>query len=252
MSLLGFLYWAESPRQAAAPLAALHGLLMTATRVVGVPLVIAPVIHALLTRDGSTTTVRRVVNVVLSAVAAGLGCSLFFGFCWWQFGQWDLYMKTEAVGWDVHADYLGLFSWRIFHIGWPHQSQGYIDPEYLSRLCVPVGLLVFVVLVMAEWRLARVVPASGWRGRAAYVVCAWLLFYVPVSAHCTRSMSSMIRFSLCVQVMLALGVVHLLARTWPQVRSRGWLAVAAVTWALVSGSFQVALTYRFTHSLWVA
>jgi hypothetical protein len=252
LNLLGFLYWAESRHPAAAPVAALHGLLMTATRIVGVPLVIAPAVHVLVTRDGPGLPMRRLVRALLVGAGAGLGCVLFFAFCQWRFGHWDMYMRANEAGWGVQPHYRGLFSMRIFHVGWPRWSQGFIDPEYLSRLSVPVTLGLFAALLVAQWRLGRTMPDSGWRQRAAYLVCAWLLFYVPVSAHLTRSMSSMIRFSLCVQVMLALAVVHLLVRTWPLRRSRRWLMATAVVWALVSASFQLALTYRFTHGRWVA
>jgi hypothetical protein len=257
MNLLGFLYWAQSSHPAAKPMAALHGVVMTATRIVGLPLVIAPLIDAWLSRRDSTAGLalgkRRLAVALLVGAGASLGCLLFFGYCQWRYGQWDLYQKTQAAGWGLHADYLGLFSPAIFRIHWPLRSEGFIDPEYLSRLSVPATLLLLGVLALVEGRLAWSLPDSGWRARAVFLVCAGLLFYVAASAQSTRAMSSMIRYTLCVQVMLALAVVHLLSRVGSgssPTRRLAW-AVAAV-WGAVSASFQLALTYRFTHGQWVA
>jgi hypothetical protein len=257
MNLLGFLYWAQSSRPAARPAAALHGLLMTATRIVGVPLVIAPVIDACLCRSdapsGLAAGKKRLTAPLLVGAGASLGCVLFFGYCQWQFGQWDLYQKTQAAGWGLHADYVGLFKPAILGIHWPQWGEGFIDPEFVSRLSVPATLVCLGALAAVEWRLAQLIPGSGWRARAAFVVCAWLLLYVSASAQSTRAMSSMIRYTLCVQAMLALAVVHLLSRVGPassRTRRCAW-AVAAL-WGTASASFELALTYRFTHGQWVA
>jgi hypothetical protein len=257
MNLLGFLYWAQDTRPAARPAAALHGLLMTATRIVGVPLVIAPVIDAWLSRDAAASGLanrgRCLAVPLLVGTAASLGCLLFFGYCQLRFGQWDLYQRTQAAGWGLHADYLGLFSPAIFRVHWPQWGEGFIDPEFLSRLSVPATLVCFVILVAVEWRLARLRADSGWRARAVYLFCAGLLFYVSASAQSTRAMGSMIRYTLCVQAILAPAVVCLLSRLGPRTpRTRRLAWAAAAVWGIVSASFGLALAYRFTHGLWVA
>jgi hypothetical protein len=253
MNLLGFLYWVQSDHATAKPAAALHGILMTATRIVGVPLVMAPIIQAWLCTSHPAAGQKRLAIPLLVGAAASLGCLLFFGYCQWRFGQWDLYQKTQAAGWGLHADYVGLFSPAILRIHWPRASEGFIDPEFLSRLSVPATLCFLGSLVGVECRLARLRPDSGWRTRAIFLICAGLLFYVSASAQSTRTMSSMIRYTLCVQAMLALGVVHLFSRSGPARSSpaRSTWALAAVC-GLVSASFELALTYRFTHGQWVA
>src|SRR5262249_17122895 len=113
MSVLGFLYWAEQPHRGAGAIAAVHGVVMTATRIVGVPLVAVPLLHACLT-GGRRLELRRLVRPLLLGAVALLGCGLFFAFCQWRFGHWDLYTRANAVGWGVHPHYLALFSERIF------------------------------------------------------------------------------------------------------------------------------------------
>jgi hypothetical protein len=190
---------------------------------------------------------------LIVSMLASLGSLLFFAYCAWHFGHWNLYMQTEQVGWQVKPDYLGVFSTRIFHIHWPHLDHGGMDPEFLSRLCVPVILFLFIGLLYWEWRLARRSSTSGWQERAGLYLCAWLMFYIPAAGHCSRGFSSMIRFALCIQVVLVMAAVHLAFRTGFKLQlRRRWASVLLALWFLASAYCQIALTYRFTHGWWVA
>jgi hypothetical protein len=227
---------------------------MTATRLVGLPLVIYPLLLLWLNADQPVTIhdrLRRSVGPAAVGAIAALGCGCFFAFCQWRFGHWDIYMKIEEGGWRVRPDYLALFSPRIFHIHWPSLNEGFIDPEFVSRLSVPVTVLAFALLAWLEWRLAG--TGGGSRQRVGLYLGAWLMFYICVSGHSNRGMSSMVRFSLCVDVLLVLAAVHLLAGRWPLAGLPGRKARIALALAAVfSIAFQVALGYRFVHGKWVA
>jgi hypothetical protein len=248
---LGFIYWSDSRRKGSWLLAAVHGFVMTGTRLVGLPLVVYPLFHAWLNSEGRTTA--RLVRGALLAMAATLGTGLFFAYCQHLFGHWDLYMMTNAAGWSVHPDYLGPFSMMIFHIHFPHHDEGFIDPEWVSRLSVPVMLFVFAGLFLAEGMLRLSRPEWDWRKRVGLYICAGLLFYIPAAGHFSRHMSSMIRFSLCVQAVLVPAFVHMLARARPLKRSPyAWAVPLLIAHGLVSFSLHLALTYRFVHGKWVA
>jgi hypothetical protein len=249
----GFLYWTSSAGRGAFVLAAAHGLVMTGTRLVGVPLVIFPLILMFLVGEPlGRAGLRPWLRALSLGAIASLGAGLFLAYCAWRFGDWDLYSKTEQVGWDVRPDYFGLFSPRIFHVHWPWLREPLIDPEYVSRLTVPVTVLLFGVAAFAEWRLARRQPDSGWRFRLCLYACAFLLLYVPVAAHCTRGMSSMTRFALCVQALLALAAVHHLARYTLDGKQKRRVAWAFGGWCGVCFALQLMLTWRFVHGMWVA
>jgi hypothetical protein len=194
---------------------------------------------------------RRIVKALVVALGASLGGLLFFAFCQARFGQWDLYLKCNEWGWSVRPNYLAFFSVKLFHLhlDW---CRDVLDPELLSRLSVPVTLVLFAVLFGLEVHLARSRPDSGWRRRLGFYLCAVLLFYVPVAGHYSRSMSSMIRFSLCVQAPLVLATVHLLQRVGRPTGRRRWLLLIPAAAALLSLTCQLALTYRFVHGHWVA
>jgi hypothetical protein len=78
------------------------------------------------------------------------------------------------------------------------------------------------------------------------------MFYVAAAGHHTREFSSMIRFALCVQVMLALAIVHLVAHTRaPRLALNRVGRGALILWFAACMFSQFALTYRFTHGRWV-
>ncbi len=267
MAVLGFLYWSGKPGIGAWILAASHGFLMTATRLVGLPLVVWPVCQRLLggrwlggdcreQRPLSTASPKRdgwrgtLLPALLMGGVASSGSLLFFVFCQWRFGQWDLYMKTEEAGWKVHANYWAIFSPKILSIHWP--KFGLFDPIFISRLCVPLVLLLFLGFVTLEYKQARW-RNTGWRHRAGFYFCGWIMFYICLSGHYSRGMGSMVRFALCPQVLLVLAAVHFLSGVSVparllSVRLAFWLVVAT----LLSLAHQLSFTFQFTHAKWIA
>jgi hypothetical protein len=249
-AVLGFFYWAERPGKLGWTAAALHGIAMTGTRLVGVPLAVVPVVAVCLDRP-----VRRgrVVGRMALGACAGLGALAFFTYCRWQFGSWDVYMRTEEFGWKVHANYLAVLSPRLFCTHWPHSNEGFIDPEFLSRLCVPATLLLFAGLAFVEWRTARRHPGSAWRQRFGLYVGAALMFYVLVCGRLSVQMTSMSRYCVTVLVPLSLAAAHLVDELQRQGMRIGRRAVrVACLGLLLNLAFTIAMIHRFTHGKWVA
>src|SRR5579884_3623676 len=85
MAALGYFYWSSRSGSTAAALAVGHGFVMSATRLVGVPLILFPVVRAVLTppREGENagSVVRRTAVALLVAGGASLGVLSFFLFC---------------------------------------------------------------------------------------------------------------------------------------------------------------------------
>ena len=115
MSLVGFIYWSSAEGRAAKILAALHGFVMSATRIVGIPCALFPIVRAVFENGwnglrecasaGSGDTVRRSHY----SCAAMLGAIAFFVYCQLRWGRWDMYMLTQEAEWAIKPDYFAFF-----------------------------------------------------------------------------------------------------------------------------------------------
>lgn len=230
MTLLGFIYWSERQEWWAGLLAAAHGFLMTATRLVGVPLVVYPLWQAL--RPGSAARAvlggRRLVVLLPAALvsgAAALGAILFFVYCHWRFGQWNIYMETQWIGWQVVPDYLGPLDFGYLFNSpyadrsyWPVLDRGaQWRVHSLSRLSMPFLGVTFLAIAWLELRVARAYPSNGLHARLGLYLGAALLLYVPATGliHAKIFMQSMVRYAFCVHVLLVLALARLSAEVPP-------------------------------------
>jgi hypothetical protein len=259
LGVLGFLFWSGVRGPTAWVLAVLHGIVMTGTRIVGLPLAVCPVVLAAVALWGEARdrplsprdVLRRLARPASLCAAAALGGLLFFSFCQLQYGRWDAYMLAQRVGWGVTPDYLALFKPEVYRFALPTGPD--LNPNYVSRLCVPFTVILFGVLLLVESRVARTDGRATWRERLGLYLASGLMFYIAVSGLANSGLISMIRYTFCVHVMLALAVVHLLARV-PLPVGRLWTAVAAALLAAagISISMEIVFIRLFTHGGWVA
>jgi hypothetical protein len=250
--LCGFLYWSGKESRAAPWLAAAHGLVMTATRWVGFPLVCYPLLHAWSNRPAARAPGLRAYAAPLAVGAvAALGALLFFAYCHFRFGQWDLYMKSNEAGWHTHANYLGFFSYKTYKFGWHAWRDGFLDPDWFCHLCLPVYLAVFGFVLIRERRRSN--APTGLGGRLGFYVCAALMFYVAVCARADCFLSCLVRFVLPVEAMLSLALVQWLSGAGAAGGCRrAWLWAILVARIVVGFIVQAAFSHRFLHGGWVA
>jgi hypothetical protein len=245
LAALGFVYWSDRRGPRAAVLAALHGVVLTATRLVGLPLVIYPLVRTWFSAYGA----RRSAAPLLVGLVAALGGLGYFAFCQLQFGRWDLYFRTQEAGWHVQPHPLALLSPRVWEVGLPDLGRG-LDPDFVNRLAVPLTLLLFVGLLALEVVLARR-RETGWRERAGLYVAALALFWLPADAYWSQHWLSMLRYTFPVWVLLLLALGRLLGRVGVAEPPRA-ARIALAVWLTASAALQLALLYRFTHGHWVA
>ena len=99
MTLLGFIYWSDQEGRFAKVLAGLHGIVMTATRIVGVPCAAYPLIRAVFVKGrpvmgNSRRWISKYGPAAVSTLIAVLGAIFFFIYCQVRWGRWDIYMLT--------------------------------------------------------------------------------------------------------------------------------------------------------------
>ncbi len=253
MALLGFVYWSAADGRGARVIAAGHGILMSATRIVGIPCAAYPVVRAVcergwkhLRKAGSWfRDYSAPVALMVVATFGGLG---FFVYCLIRWGRWDLYMQTQAAGWAIIPDYLAVFKPSSYR--WLIPSMD--NPTQASQMTMTLGGLGFLVLAVWELFAARR-WRTAWPKRLGLYFCAFVTFYLAVSGVASVEMESMLRYQFCAHALIVLALLHFLAqfRTPPMSMRTAAMMTAAVLWPL-GFSLQGWYVWNFTRAGWVA
>lgn len=249
-SILGFLYWSSRTSSSSGVLAVLHGLVMTATRIMGLPLVAAPLIGALSQRPERSESERLVHPAAISLWSA-LGGLFFFLYCAHAFGHWDLYMQRQLAGWGIRPDY-GFFLHASSGLYWPDTFREWLMSDHLSKFATPV--IFYSLAGLLPWQLFTRSAAGRRNGsdRWAFFWCAFMLLYISAAGLSGSGMRSMIRYTFPVYVLIVLALVNGL-RDKRMGRVRRVVAGIGITVVLcLFAAAQYMLLIRFANGDWVA
>ncbi|MFS8808938.1 hypothetical protein NW814_00150 [Synechococcus sp. R65.1] len=262
-SLLGFFYWSMDLNSLrAALLAGAHGLAMSATRIVGLPVALLPLLRL---GEGS----RRWFWTAGAAVLALLGGLSFFLYCQLRFGRWDLYIEMQRYFTGVQANYQALFQASTYVLS-PERWQVLLSPsapvkdaglwsDALSQLFVSVTLGSLVVTGLLDGLSVLVGKSRCWQERLGFHLAAWAMFYIAVAGMSPLGQRSMIRYCLPVHIVQVLALVHWAKYTdfsFIPERIRPYLGntlkLGYVLLAFIFFALNQILTWRYAHHLWVA
>ncbi len=248
--LFGFAYWTsrsdEGPSRAA--LAAAHGFVVSATRLVGLPLAALPVLRLAVrcAAERRRPTRREVGTALAVSGGATLGGLAFFAWSGLLFGRWNLYMETQRIGWQVVPDYAAVLRPSSYRWG------GDINHHALAATA-----LMFVALAGAEVALAarsRASDAARWGDRVALVGVALLAMVISVAGLATKDFNSFVRYALPLGAVGSLAAAGLWTEIAPPPRVArfvGCVVAVALVWALASvGVFDVAVP--MLRGAWIA
>jgi len=253
MALLGFIYWSTAAGQSAKLLAAAHGIVMSATRIVGIVCAAFPVVRSLFqTGWRSLIEPRRWLREHGAAIGmtfvAACGAIGFFVYSQLRWGHWDIYMLTQAAGWGIIPDYLAVFKPSSYRWLVPALN----NPTEASQISMTLGAVLLVGVALCEL-LPTIRRRAGVPVRAGIYFCAAAIYYLSVSGVACVSMESMLRYEFCVHALIVLALLNFLRqfRTPPMlVRAFGIAAVALLSAAglCVQGWY----VWNFTRGNWVA
>jgi hypothetical protein len=258
VGVLGYLYWATSKVQRSRYLSVPHGVLMTATRLGGLPVALCPWLASSIgdglfrsTRDRFEYRSPWFVHLGIIGMVASLGCFGFFVYCQWQFGAWDIYMQSQQAGWHVSADWLWwLRPVNYFCFGSTLYPNA-LWTDDLSRFTVLLTIGMFLLLGCWEYRLAAE-HETFWRGRLVFYFAAAVLFFLHAAGVSPILMKSMVRYCLGTHVLLLLAVGHLVAHVPSTVSSPRRLRwrMCAICGGLAC--LQSVILWHFLRDFWVA
>jgi hypothetical protein len=253
MALFGFMYWSSADGRTAKFLAVLHGFAMSATRIVGIPCAMFPVVRALFKNGWRClhqvrSWPERFGPAIAVSLGAILGAASFFFYCFVRWGRWDIYMLTQQAGWAIEPDYLAVFRGESYRWLIPALK----DPTQASQMATTLGALLFVAVVLCE--LLPVVRRNAtWPTRIGFYFCGAIIYYISVSGVACVNMESMLRYEFCLHALIVLAFVHFLhqLRAPPLlVRALGMAAIGLLSAAGLS--VQGWYVWNFTRGNWVA
>ncbi len=253
MALLGFIYWSSEEGRTSKAWAALHGVVMSATRIVGIVCAAFPLVLSVFLKGWNCFREPRAwfgnhASAIRLMFAATLGALSFFIYCQLRWGHWDIYMLTQAAGWGIIPDYLAVFKPSSYRWLVPALD----NPTEASQMSMTLGGMLFVAIAFCEL-LPAIRRRTGLPMRAGIYFCAAAIYYVSVSGVACVDMESMLRYEFCVHALIVLALLNYLRqfRTLPIfVRTVGIAAVALISAAGLS--VQGWYVWNFTRGNWVA
>jgi hypothetical protein len=253
MALFGFMYWSSGEGRAAKYLAALHGFLMSGTRIVGIPCSAYPVVQAVFRNGWSgladvRSWFRRYGPSILVTIGATLGAGSFFLYCLLRWGRWDLYMLTQLSGWAIIPDYLAVFKPASYRWLVPALN----NPTEASQMTMTLGGVLLLAVMLGEL-LPIVRRHLGWRTRIGFYFCAVVIYYISVSGVASVEMESMLRYEFCVHALIVLAIIHFLHQLpAPPLLARVFGMAAIALLSAAGLSVQGWYVWNFTRGNWVA
>jgi hypothetical protein len=252
-ALLGFVYWCGRDGPEARALACMHGFVLTATRLVGLPLVLYPAMRTWLLPPSSRGQDNHAWRGFGVATGAAMGAAAFFLFCQIRFGHWDMYLISQAAGWGIRPEYAALFRPDTYLNGLPSMASTALFPGQLSRFLLSLIPWAGLTLVCADEWLTRATGDASWRERAPLYASAFLLWAIPAAAMAHfHTFESMSRHTLPSYVLLVLCGLHLFANHPPHRGFRLGLCALTAAAILLFLPLELGCIWLFMHGLWVA
>ena len=253
MALIGFIYWSSREGRAAKIIAAIHGIIMSAARIVGIPCAAFPVIRAVFKKGWSVLRhprqwLQNYGSAIAVMLVAILGAVSFFIYCQVRWGRWDLYMLTQSAGWNIEPDYLAVF--RPSNYRWLLPALN--NPTEMSQMSMTVGALLLAAIAIVEL-LPAVRRNTGLSTRIGIYFCAAVIYYVSVSGVASLDMESMLRYEFCMHALIVLAFLHFLRQfRLPPVPVRALGIAVVVIACAISLGVQGWYVWNFTRGNWVA
>src|SRR5216110_334961 len=253
MALLGFIYWSSAEGRAAKALAVLHGIVMSATRIVGLFCAAFPVVRSVFAKGwrgwpGPRAWFHDHASAIGLTFAATLGALTFFVCCQLRWGHWDIYMLTQAAGWGIVPDYLAVFKPSSYRWLVPALN----NPTEASQMSMTLGALLFGIIALCEL-LPAIRRLADWPTRVGIYFCAAVIYYISISGVACVEMESMLRYEFCVHALIVLAVLNFLGQLHKSpILLRAFGMAAAVLVSAAGLSIQGWYVWNFTRGNWVA
>lgn len=236
--LFGLLYWSEKAMTqpdsglGAWVLAGVYGSVLSASRLVGAPWALYPILRVLITGRRS-----RILGALLASTLASAGIASFFIWSEFHFGAWDLYLTLQKKGWHNDPDFLAVF-----------KPMSYLPRFFFEDTMDSISRVSIPLAVYFIWKSFNKLT----RARGALCALTVLMFYINLSGKANANMDSMSRYTYPVFLLCGLGVFW----GWQERKQNPKIALSwSSPWflaGLLSFTLQGYMAYMFLRGHWVA
>ncbi len=255
-SVAGYLYWIT--RKANFSIMAIaHGIIMTGTKIFGIPMVVLPVITSLMRKKSAL-----VKKQMVTALFALTGVANFLLFCQISFGHWNLYFAVQEASWNINPQYAFFLNYQIVKtllVPWVTRWPTYVD--YAGKVVTgsqnienyhAISLFIWWLFLwpIIEWITASVSGNHSWKDRVAYYLGAMLSLYLIIATTWNHGLQSAIRYALLPHFLLILTVTHWFSNL-PKRKYTLLACFCVLVISLVGFVFQFRMAHAFTNGGWV-
>ena len=253
MALLGFIYWSTAEGRSAKFWAAAHGIVMSATRIVGLVCAAFPVVRSAFETGWRglfepREWLRKNSAAIGMTLIAACGAVGFFVYSQLRWGQWNIYMLTQAAGWGIVPDYLAVFKPGSYRWLVPALN----NPTEASQISMTLGALLLIGIALCEL-LPAIRLRAGLPTRIGIYFCAAAIYYLSVSGVACVDMESMLRYEFAVHALIVLAFLNFLRQFRTPPMFAGAFGIAAVALLSAAGlCVQGWYVWNFMRGNWVA
>lgn len=255
--------------------ASIAAMFMTATRIIGVPILIAPMIATIyinrqkLYNFGKNEQFHEIFNILFKPTIFGfvgiLGALGFFIYCQIEFNSWHLYFDMEEFGWKGKAYPLFLFkstTWLPPPFGYDldlapilPNNYGKIFPDFyrlaaytLSETLVPVFIWLSLTYAFCLYLVRDKINVDS----LLWFLSAMLVLFFSCLSLYTRYYESMSRCLYPVWILLILSDISHPNKVLLFKLSKNKLISISIILLVMSGGYWLQLLLRFNLGWWVA
>lgn len=244
--------------------ACVAGYVMSATRILGAPLAMLPLIWAyndiaLIAKisEAKRTLVAIVAKHSIVSAFAAFGTISFFIYCAVRFGHWNEYMRAGAIGWGGNrSDYTTIFAPRRYRLRMPRFYEEFLSHWDVTRLYIPILALCMLAIIGADIWLSFRKRLTAFSERAPFYVTAVSLFLVCASAAANPSNPhpvGFIRYSLYSSVPMILVLAHVYRSSkWRRAELPLGLQLGVFVLCAIGLAMQLQFCWRYARAVFVA
>lgn len=219
------------------------GFTLSGTRLVGIPLVIYSVLRWI-SLGLEKKSVSDCIRAAGLSFLSGLGGIIFFIWSYFRFGQWDIYLKLQRLGWGNDPEFLALL-----------YPSSYLPKLFFedttTSVCKASNLFILGLFICAFRRFKL--------DYLAMMYLAASMFAISLPAKANYSMDSMVRYNMPVFFVLTLILIREyqgesfsdLKKAFVQSFTKSKRLVIILGY-LLSLAFQIWMMRVFTKGGWVA